>query len=369
MKQIKQIVYTFLIMSVLLYDCGCKRSNDVHPMYKDIVDAVFASGHIENLNQYNVNANADGFIQTVSVKEGDIVKPGQILFRLTNNIQKAQIYSAERNLNYSIDNASAGSPQIDQLKYQIIQAQQKKSVDSLNYIRYAKLAVTNAVSRSDADNARIQYLSSSSNLNVLNSNLKDLYHNLRNSVDNAKAQLEIQQGNNDFYDLKAANPGIVLSINKKIGDLAKKGDLVAQIGSGVSIAKLYIAEDDIHRVKLEQNVLISLNSDKSHVINAVVRKIYPQFNNNDQSFLADAYFLEKGIQPINGTQLQANIIINKKNNAMVIPSYYIVNGNYVFIKGKPDKVTVKTGISTLEYTEVLSGLNNDDILLMPKEVK
>ena len=54
---------------------------------------------------------------------------------------------------------------------------------------------------------------------------------------------------------------------------------------------------------------------------------------------------------------------------MVIPSYYIVNGNYVFIKGKPDKVTVKTGISTLEYTEVLSGLNNDDILLMPKEVK
>lgn len=369
MKLIKPTVSLSKMMFIFLSIIGCKQTNDVHPIHKDIVDAVFASGHIENLNQYNVNANADGFLQTVSVVEGDTVKTGQLLFKLSNNVQQAQVYNAKTNLEYSISNASPGSPQINQLKYEITQAQQKKSVDSLNYSRYAKLAITNAVSKLDADNARIQYLSSSSNLDILNSNLKDLYHTLKNNIDNAKAQLDIQKGNDDFYIIKAANPGLVLSINKKPGDLAKKGDRIAQIGSGESIAKLYIAEDDIHRIKMGQKVLISLNSEKSHLVNAVIKKIYPQFDNNDQSFVADAYFSKQAFQPINGTQLQANIIIGEKSNAMLIPSNYMTNSSYVFVKGKPEKVHVKTGISTLEYIEILAGLKYDDVLLMPKEVK
>jgi macrolide-specific efflux system membrane fusion protein len=348
---------------------NCKRSADVHPQYRNVIDAVFASGHIENLYQYSVNANADGYLDKIAVIEGDTVKTGQLLFKLSNDIEKAQVYNAKTSLDYSLYNAREGSPQINQLKFQIAQAKQKKSVDSLNYVRYSRLVKTLAVSKADEDNARIQYLASSSNLDVLNSNLKDLYHNLKNNVDNAKAQLDIQKGNDDFYILKATDPGIVLSVSKKLGDLAKKGDVIAQIGSGTSIAKLYIAEDDIHRVKLGQTVLISLNSDKYHPVNAVIKKIYPQFDNNDQSFVVDAYFTDKALQPINGTQLQANIIISEKSNALVIPSYYILNGNYVFVKGKSDKVPVKTGISTLEYTEILSGLSVNDVLLTPKQLK
>jgi len=356
-----------LLLSVGVF--SCRPNTNVHPQHRNIVDAVFASGHIENLSQYSVNANADGFLDKVLVVEGDRVQSGQLLFKLTDNVQRAQVFSAKTSLNYSEFNARAGSPQIEQLKYQIVQAQQKKSTDSINYVRYSHLVKSNAVSKSDEDNVRLQYVSDAANLNVLQENLKDLYHNLKNNVDNARAQLEQQVGNNDFYLLKASDPGMVLSVNKKLGDLAKKGDVIAQIGSGVSIAKLYIAEDDIHRVKLGQNVLISLNSDKYHPVNAVIKKIYPQFDNNDQSFVADAWFNDKTLQPINGTQLEANIIVSEKSNALVIPSYFITSGDYVFVKGKADKVPVKTGISTLEYTEILSGLNDNDVLLTPKQVK
>ena len=364
-KQIYKAIVPLIFLSVL----GCGQENAIHPQRRNIIDAVFASGHIENLYQYSINANADGFLKTVSVVEGDTVKTGQLLFKLTNDVQKAQVYNARTSLNYSEFNAREGSPQIEQLKYQIIQAQEKKSTDSINNVRYAHLVKSNAVAKSDADNARILYLSDASNLDVLKETLKDLYHNLKNNVDNARAQLDQQQGNDDFYLLKASNPGIVLSVNKKLGDLAKKGDIIAQIGSGISIAKLYIAEDDIQRVKLGQSVLISLNSEKNHPVNAVIKKIYPQFDNNDQSFVADAYFNDTAFRPINGTQLQANIIISQKNNAMVIPSYLITNGDYVFVKGKADKVPVTTGISTLEYTEILSGLNENDVLLVPKQLK
>jgi multidrug efflux pump subunit AcrA (membrane-fusion protein) len=279
------------------------------------------------------------------------------------------VINAVNNLKFAQTNAASGSPQIDQLKFQIRQAQQKTTVDSLNNERYARLVKTLAVSKADADNARVQYTSSKSNLDVLESNLRDLEHTLKNNVDNARIQLEIQKENDDYYTIRASDPGVVLAVNKKLGDYAKKGDAICQIGSGMAIAKLYIAEDDIHRVKIGQPVLVSLNSNKNYILKATVRKLYPSFDTNDQSFVVDARFAPNQGKMINGTQLQANIIIEEKSNALVIPSEYLVNGDYVFIKGKTDKIPVSVGIRTLDYTEIRSGLSDQDVLLLPKQMK
>jgi len=345
---------------------ACKQAEEIKPLRRDIVDAVFASGHIENMYQYSVNANVDGFLQNLGVKEGDKVKSGQKLFYLSNEVQNSQVQSAKTNLEFAEYNASMHSPQIEQLKLQIDQAEQKKQVDSMNYLRYSRLVKTQAVSKQDADNVRIQYLSSKSNLGVLQNNLHDLMHTLKLNQENAKTQLEIQKETNNYYFIQARAAGTVLSISKKVGDYAKKGDLIAQIGSGIAIAKLYIAEDDIHRVALGQKVLISLNSNKDSILQATIIKIYPSFDQTDQSFLVDAEFKNPNGNYINGTQLQANIILGEKKNALVIPSYCLGTGDFVNLKGQKEKVPVKTGIKTLEFTEILSGLNETDILTLPK---
>lgn len=357
------VLYSMYLLPFLI---SCNTMEEIKPLRKDIVDAVFASGHIENMYQYSVNANVEGFLQNQWVKEGDKVKTGQKMFYLTNEVQNSQVQSALNNLEYAHFNASSQSPQIEQLKIQIAQAEQKKLVDSLNYQRYSRLVKTQAVSKQDADNARIQYLSSVANLGVLQNNLHDEIHTLKLNLDNAKSQLDIQKETNNYYLIQARNNGTVLSINKKLGDYLKKGDLIAQIGSGITLAKLYIAEDDIHRVNLGQRVFISLNSNKDSILEARITKIYPSFDQNDQSFLADAQFINPNSTLINGTQLQANIILGEKKNALVIPSYLLGNGDYIYLKGKKEKIPVKTGIKTLEFTEILSGLQESDILLSPK---
>jgi len=359
--------YPLYFMFILSALAGCTGQNEIKPQRKDIVDAVFGSGHIENRDQYAVTANTDGYLKESYVAEGDTVKPGEKLFRLTNDVQQTQVGNALTNLEYAKSNVQPRAPQIEQLKIQIIQAQDKLSVDSLNYARYQRLVKTQAVSNSDFENAQLQYQSSSSSLKVLKHNLADLEHQLNLSVENAKAQYNIQQENNDYYNITGRANGLVLSVAKKTGDYVKKGDIIAQVGAGKPVIKLYIAEDDIQRVKVGQQTLISLNSNKDQVLKATITKIYPSFDSNEQAFIVEAAFIDQPGNLRNGTQLQCNIIVQEKKDVLVIPTYSLINGNYVMLKDAKEKTPVKTGIHTLEWTEILSGITEKDVLVIPKQ--
>ncbi|BAV07489.1 Barrel-sandwich domain of CusB or HlyD membrane-fusion [Filimonas lacunae] len=355
----------FLCIAVIVTATGCANKNETKPERKTIVDAVFGSGHLENASQYTVMANAEGFIASSYVVEGDTVRAGQPLFRLSNEVQQTQVANARVNLEYAQGNAAQSSPQIQQLQAQIVQAQHKVQVDSTNYARYSRLVKTQAVSASDYENARLNYQSASSSLEVLQKNLADLQRTLHLNVDNAASQYRIQQENNNYYTLQSTGAGVVMNIAKKTGDFVKKGEQLALLGAGNIIMKLDIAEEDIERVKPGQRVLVSLNSDKNKIYDARITKIYPAFNATDQSFIAEAVFVHLPFQPLNGTQLQANIIIGEKQQALVIPSYSLQDGDYVYVGKEKKKVTV--GIRTLEYTEITAGLNDNDIITLPKK--
>lgn len=356
-----------LLLLPALVLLGCGEKDQFKPVRKNIVDAVFASGHTENFDQYTVMANAEGFVQKAYVLEGDSVKTGQSLFRILNNVQQTQVNNAATNLAFARSNAIEGSPQITQLEIQIAQARKKLTVDSANYERYARLVKSKAVSQSDYENAQLTAKNSLSALQELQKNLADLKRNLNLNVANAKAQLDEQAANNDFYELKSQATGVVMNVSKKTGDYVKKGDAIAILGTGPVIIKLDIAEDDIRRVKLGQKTEILLNSEKDVTYSAKITKIYPSFDATDQSFIVEATFDKLPDHLLNGTQVQANIIVQTKSNALVIPSYYLINNNYVQEKGEKDKTQVNTGISTLEWTEIISGIDEHSTLVPPKK--
>jgi hypothetical protein len=59
---------------------------------------------------------------------------------------------------------------------------------------------------------------------------------------------------------------------------------------------------------------------------------------------------------ISGTQLQANIIIAQKKQALVIPRNFLQYGNKVTVKGKGE-IVVKTGFISNEWVEIADGLD------------
>ena len=337
---------------------SCHHTPSFTPEYRDIVDAVFASGSTQAKDQYRITAYADGYLQQSLVTEDDSVHKGQILFRIANDIQRTQIHNAATNYDYALRNAAGNAPQIQQLESQIAQAQRKASTDSLNFQRYQRLLPSHAVAQVDYDNARLTAEASTAALTQLQKNLEDLRTSLSLNVENTRSQYRIQQQNNDYYELTGQSNGRIENVYKKNGDLIRKGDVIADLGAGLQIARLLIAEEDIDRIRLGQQALISLNTNKNHVFNATITKIYPSFNTNDQAFIAEATFDSLPSTLRNGTQLQANILLSEKKHTLVVPSSYILPGDSVILASDHSHIPVKAGIRTLEWVEILGGLRD-----------
>jgi multidrug efflux pump subunit AcrA (membrane-fusion protein) len=357
----------FLLIPTLV--TSCRHPQTTQPQYRDIVDAVFASGNTEAKNTYKITAYADGYLQQSFVAEDDSIHKGQLLFRIANDIQRTQIDNAAANYQVAVHNASDKGPQIQQLGSQIAQAQRKKTTDSLNFERYRRLLPSHAVAQVDYDNARLTSESSSAALVQLQHNLEDLRSTLSLNTENTRSQYRIQQQNNDYYQLSGDANGRIENVYKKNGDLIRKGDIIADIGAGLQIARLLIAEEDIQRIQLGQHAFVSLNTDKIHVFNATITKIYPSFNTADQAFIAEATFDPLPPSLRNGTQLQANIIIGEKKHSLVIPSNFLLPGDSVILAPDHRHAPVKTGIRTLEWIEILDSLQDTQSIEPTKPAK
>ena len=359
-----------VVMLVLLSTAACKpKYDEFTPKTGPVTEAVFASGSIEPKDAYTLTSLSDGFIVKSYVTENDLVHDGQLLFQLDNRQQNTQVKIAQTNVEYAKISASNGSPALLQIKAQIDAARVKLKTDSLNLSRYQHLIVTNSVSKQDLDNAQLNYESSLNSYLALVESYKATADKVKQDLTNTQSQLQNAVAGNQYYNLLAIGNSKVYQIFKKQGDLVRKGDQVAQLGNPDSIViNLDLDEGSISKVQLGQQVLIELNTEKNKTYEAYVSKIYPHFNETSQSYKVEARFLKEMPGLISGTQLQANIITNKKENAMLIPHVYVLSGNKVLVKKdkKMDTVVITTGIVSDEWIEVLSGLNTNDVILKEK---
>lgn len=66
--------------------------------------------------------------------------------------------------------------------------------------------------------------------------------------------------------------------------------------------------------------------------------------------------------------MEANIIVQRKDNALVIPKAALSGKNKIRIvkNGDEQDVQIDIGLQTLEELEVLSGIDSTDVLVMTR---
>ena len=364
---------TLFLLAGLLSIASCKpRYDSVYPKMAPVTEAVFASGSIEPKDAYTLTSISDGFIVKCLVTENDLVKDGQLLFQLDSRQQHTQVAIAQTNLQYAKISASGSSPNLRQLQAQIDAAKVKMETDSISLTRNEHLYGTHSVSKQDLDNARLNYESSASNYQAELENYHVSANRVQQDLTNSESQLQNAEEGFRYFNLVAIGASKVYQIFKKQGDLVRKGDQVAQLGNPDSIVvNLDIDEASISKVQLNQQVLIELNTEKNKTYEARISKIYPHFNETSQSYKVEARFLKEMPGLISGTQLQANIVVNKKDNTMLIPHVYMYTSDKVLVQRDKqiDTVSVTTGIVSDEWIEILSGLKTADKLVKLQTMK
>ena len=355
------ILATLALMFLL---ASCSEQETIRPQKKNIDDAVFASGHVEQENNYTASAKADGIILSLPLKEGDRVLKNDLIARIENDVQDNQLQDAVVVYEDARFNASPNSPQLQQLASQIDQAEKQVAFDKDNYLRYKGLYEKKSVSKLDYEKTELQYEAAQSKLEELKKSYEDAQRSLQLNSHRSAVQVSTQQSKLGDYRLISESTGTLIQVFKKQGELVRRGEPVVQISSGDYLIKLFVAEEDITKIDLGQYVAVNVNTYPNKVFSATISKIYPAFDEVEQSYVVEAQFEELPEKMFSGTQLQANIQTNSRKDVLVIPTAYLAKGRFVTL-ANGEEIQIETGSKSQAWTEVVSGITENDLIIKP----
>jgi multidrug efflux pump subunit AcrA (membrane-fusion protein) len=346
-----------------LFSCQTKQEK-IKPQYKELVESVYASATVVPEDLYQVYSTASGVLINVLVEEGDTVVVNQIIAEI--EAEEPQLNAANAALNSKLSNESyTGAASIlSRIKDEIRVAEDQFKIDSLNYSRQQRLAAKNIGSQVELENRKLKYEASVNQLASLRSKLKETDRELRNQFKISNNELNKALSRLEDYSIKSRINGRVYSLLKNEGEQVSTQQVFAEIGRRESfVLKMLIDEVDISKLEVGQRTLVSLDAFADTTFEAEISKIYPSKDERTQTFTVEGVFRTAPRELYNGLAGEANIIVSKTENVLVIPSEYLMEGNWVKTKDKEVEVTI--GRRNMEWLEITTGLDTNSVLIKP----
>lgn len=353
-----------LAILILVILSSCVKSEEIQPINQDIKELVFASGALEWDDSYNLMAQTDGILQNANFEVGDLVAKGKTIGVLDNEINKINAKVAQEQLVISNENITSTAPALMQLEQNIQFAESKYLQDRKQAERHDRLYQQQIGSKVEFENAQLAAKNSLTNLNSLKKQYRVILQQAKQQQIANRGQLESNLVQKNYNTIIVTESGTIIKKLKNNGDYVKKGEIIATIANQSKVeGVLNIDENSIGKVKIGQTVYVKLNTNKNNLLRGKVSEIFSAFDQQTQSFICKIIFNKTIENSIYGTQLEANILVGEKKNALLIPRNYVGFGNKVNVKGKDQAIIIKPGIVSTEYIEVLEGIKKDDVLL------
>ena len=351
------------LVFILLGSCKTKQTS-IQPIQEKITESVYASGVLKSESQYQVYSSVNGVIQAVLVSEGALVKKGDLLIRLINNTAQLNTELAKIAADYSTVNTN--TEKLDQLKINIELTEAKMQQDASLLTRQRNLWMQQIGTHNDLEQRELAYKNSVNSFEAAKLRYTELKKQSSFQEKQSKKNLQLSSSIASDFNIKSETAGRVYNIFKKKGEMVSTQSPVALIGStDIFMIELQVDEYDITRVKLGQKIVVSMDSYKDTVFEAIVDKIIPMMNERTKSFTVDAVFVKQPPSLYPNLTCEANIVIQQKDKALLIPRNYLLAGDYVLMQNH-EKRKVTTGLKDYQKVEITSGLNVTDFILMPE---
>lgn len=357
--------WSLIGLAALLFT-SCKDSSEkTKPFSKDISESVYASGIIKSKDQYQLMSTVSGIITDIFVHAGDSVKTGQKILIISNIPSELMKQNAELAAIYNDFNANQGK--LDELKLNIDFAKTKMQTDSALFQRQKNLWDQQIGSKVELEQKELAYKNSKTNYEASVLKFKDFKRQLILASEQAKNNLLINTKQASDFIIKSDIDGILYELTKEKGELISPQSILGVVGSASQfILELQVDESDILKIQLHQKVLLTIESNKDMVYEGAVSKINPYLNDKTKTFTIEANFTKQPERIYPNTTLEANIVVNSKKNALLIPRKYLLENDSVMLATNK-KIKVVTGIKDYQNVEILSGLSSSDEIIIPEE--
>jgi len=356
----------YLVISgfCILLLASCKESKDViHPQERSITHSVYASGIVVSKNQYQVFATTTGILERILVEEGDSVRTGQVIAQVSNDVAALNRDNAALASDYaSVQN---NADKLEELKIAIQLAALKRADDSLMVLRQQRLQQQGVGSMVELEQKSLAAANSrTAHINAI-LRYSQLAKQLRFSSKQAALNKRISSIATDDSRVLSEVDGTVFAVLKKRGEAINPQSPIAILGSDSAFTlELQVDEYDIASVHVGQVAYVTMDSYRDSVYKTVVTRIYPMMNSRTKSFTVEAQFVDAPPQLFANLSVEANIVLQTKDKALIIPRTYVSKDGYVKLSdGTMKKVVL--GVRDYQMVEVIQGLATTDALVKP----
>jgi HlyD family secretion protein len=350
----------------------------------DLARVVVATGKIQPLSKAEIKSKASGIVKKIYVDYGDRVKSGQVLAEL----DKVQLEAAVRAATANMEAAEAALQSAQA-------ALERNKVDAegpdvpflkLNMERAQQMLKDGVMSKSVVEDAEKNYqlalnkqMSAQRNLAVSKAEIS------KAQAQAAQSKAALDNAQEDLRNSTIISPidGLVLSRDVNVGDAVSSilvlGSQATPIMTLGDVSEVYVQgkvdEADIGKVYLNQPARIVVESFKDKKFEGKVTKISPLGKEKDN---VTTFEVRVSISNFSG-ELKANmsanaeILLEEKKNVLMAPEAAMIydkdrNAQVEIPDAKGQngkkKLNVKLGISNGVKTEILSGLNEKQQVIL-----
>lgn len=353
----------YLVGFILLFIACGKKEETILPTEGPITESIYASGILKSQDQYQAFVTVNGIIEHILVKEGDVVRVGQPILQLSNETQKMSTENAQIAANFADKAANQGK--LNEAQNVIETSFQKFKLDSSIYARQKNLWAQQVGTRIDLEQKEMAFQNSKTNYLSSIQRYRDLKRQISFSADQSKKSVEISSRLQQDFTLRSKINGVVFSISKNKGELVSPQMPIAVIGNPEAfVLEMQVDENDILQLSLGQRIIVRLDSYKNEVFEAAVTKIYPYMNERSKTFLVEAKFSKAPKKLFPFMNFEANIILQTKEKALLVPRNYLIGDSLITLKGG-EKRKVKIGLKDFQQAEIIQGLTKTDELVKP----
>lgn len=308
-----------------------------------IATTITLSGKVQADSEVMIMPKTPGKVESLAVKVGDSVEKNQVLFSLEKTDMLSSYNQAAAQLKMAEANYQSTKEKIDNAKLQLE--------------RYQELYEIGAVSKAELEQMEIQ--ASDANLLAVEAQLE-------------QAQAGFQKAENALNDMDVKSPisGIVTSLDIGAGDMVSNASPAATV---VSMDRVYVnvsvSEKEINNIQEGQEVKVNVSSASKTNIKGTIDSLSLAADARTGKYSLKVYIDNKDhvIKP--GMFAQVKIDTNTKNDVLVVPTDAVsYHGGqyvaYVIDDGKAVEKEVITGLDNGKETEIVSGLEEGEILIV-----
>jgi len=391
-RRLRIIVAAALVLTAVLVYISSRGSTArvavVNVVRENLSSVVSTNGKVEPVTPISFRATFSTFVDQVSGVEGQQVKRGQLIFALDDKETSAQLAQARADLSgqeeaLRVAKAGGNADQItktaaDLQKAQASWEQLRRDNESL-----VKLVAQKAATPQELEQNRLMLTQAEADVKSLEKMKATLKE--QSQMDSERVALLVDRGQTEVRDLegkvasaRGAAPfdGTLYSLPIRKGDFVKEGDLLAEMADLHQVRiRAFIDEPELGQIDVNQpvEILWDAHPDRTWTgrTEVVPKQVVTHGTRNVGELLCSVS--NDRLDLIPNTTVDVRIHISERPDVLVVPRGAVyIEGSTRFVfrveNSRLHRRYIKVGIANPTMIEVLSGLDQGDVVALPGDI-